>query len=81
MGILGLIFIVPGVISIAIGWGLLKGKGWSWWLTVIFAVLGVIAAISNVVMRNVGGIIWIVIDGIIVYYMTRPHVKDYFLMH
>ena len=81
IGILGLIFIVPGIISIVIGWGLLKGKGWSWWLTVIFAVLGVIAAIGNVVIGNVGGIIWIVIDGIIVYYMLRPHVKEYFGMY
>ncbi len=81
IGILGLIFIVSGVISIVIGWGLLKGKGWSWWLTVIFAVLGIIGSAINLVMGNIGGIVGLIIDGIILYYMTRPHVKEYFGMY
>ncbi len=81
IGILGLIFIVSGVISIVIGWGLLKGKGWSWWLTVIFAVLGIIGSAINLVVGNIGGIVGLIIDGIILYYMTRPHVKEYFGMY
>jgi len=80
-GVLGIVFIVIGAISIVIGWGLLKGKGWSWWLTVIFAVLGIIGAVLNIAMGNVGGIINLVIDGIIIYYMFRPHVKAYFGMY
>ena len=81
IGILGLIFIVPGIISIVIGWGLLKGKGWSWWLTVIFAVLGIIGSAINLVIGNIGGIVGLIIEGIILYYMTRPHVKEYFVMY
>jgi len=64
--------IVLGIASFVMAWGLLKGKSWAWTITLI---LTIISLISGLVSINVIGII---INGIILYYLYRPHVKAYF---
>lgn len=66
------ILAVIGIISLVIAYGLWTGKGWAWLLALIFAIIGLIIGIFSL------NIITIVIDAVILYYLTRPHVKAFF---
>jgi hypothetical protein len=90
------VFILIGAISLLIAWGLWKGKSWSWWIVIIFSVLGIIGGIVNIagfgmmssmmpmmgaLFSTIGlamGLVQIAINGLIIYYFTRPHVKAFF---
>jgi drug/metabolite transporter (DMT)-like permease len=93
---IGLAFAVFGAISSAIGiaylvmaYGLLKGKGWAWTISIIVLIIGIVMGIislpraiagvfSNTGSSLSGDIISIGISAFIVYYLYRPHVKAYF---
>jgi len=62
------IAIILGILQIIIGYGLLKGKSWSW--TAEFAL-----RIINGALGSLFGFIFAII---IVYYLTRPNVKEFF---
>ena len=74
----GGILIILGIISFIVAWGLLKGIGWAWTVTVILSVISIVIGIISIVGGNFGSIINIIIAGIIIYYLYRPHVKAYF---
>jgi len=74
----GGILIILGIISFIVAWGLLKGKGWAWSLTLILSVISIIIGIVSMAAGNFGSIINIIIAGIIIYYLYRPHVKAFF---
>lgn len=97
--IIGLGFVIIGAIILAVGigylvvsYGLLKGKRWSWTITVVLLFIGIpinIASIifgsfainmdiSTFITANSGNIAGIIISVIILYYLYRPHVKSYF---
>ncbi len=97
--IIGLGFVIIGAIILAVGigylvvsYGLLKGKRWSWTITVVLLFIGIaidVASIifgsfainmdtSNFLVTNSGSIAGIIISVIILYYLYRPHVKSYF---
>lgn len=74
------------IISFVVAWGLLKGKGWAWTVTIILSVISIVMGIISLVAGNFGSIIniiigGIIIGGIIIYYLYRPHVKAYFGKH
>ncbi len=74
----GGILIVLGIISFIVAGGLLKGRGWAWIVTVILSIISLVIGIISLVTGNFGSIINIIIAGIIIYYLYRPHVKTYF---
>ncbi len=74
----GLPLLITGIISLVVGWGLWNGKGWAWWLTVIFTALGAIGAIAGLLSAPAISIIYLVIELVILWYFFKPHVKDYF---
>ena len=97
--ILGLVFLVFGGILLGLGvanlvmaYGLWKGKGWAWTISMIVLFIGIAISIASVsitsgVFSNAGsnllgdivsGIVSIGISAFIVYYLYRPHVKAYF---
>ena len=86
--VLGAILLILGIAYLVVSYGLLKGKGWAWIVTVVVTIIGLIIQIisaiitgsvtSSVVMGLGSHIIGIIISGIIIYYMFRPHVKAYF---
>ena len=98
--ILGIIFLVFGAIWLALGvaslvmaYGLLKGMGWAWTISIIVLFIGIAVNIislsttsagvfcnggSNHLGNIVSGIVGIGISAFIVYYLYRPHVKAYF---
>lgn len=66
--------VIIGLVTLVISYGLWKGASWAWWIYVILLALGIVSSLLSLPE----GIIGIVINGIIIYYMTRPHVKNYF---
>lgn len=77
-GAFGIVLIIAGLIELVISWGLWTGKGWAWWLGVIFTGLGLLFALVSIVSGNLGGIVSLIIDGLILYYFFKPHVKQFF---
>ncbi|HMK83714.1 MAG TPA: hypothetical protein VK503_08350 [Candidatus Bathyarchaeia archaeon] len=70
--VIGTVLLIIGLVSIILACGLWIGKGWARIVALVFAVLGIII---NLMSFHVIGII---IDAIIVYYLTRPNVKQFF---
>jgi hypothetical protein len=75
----GAVLVAIAIVSFVVAYGLLKGKGWAWTLSIILSIISIVwNAITLVTAANYGGIISIIISGIILYYLFRPHVKAYF---
>jgi hypothetical protein len=75
---IGGVLIALGIFSFIVAYGLRTGKGWAWTLTVVLAIISIALNAISLASANFGGIISIIIDGIILYYIYRPHVKAYF---
>ena len=72
------IAIALGIASFVLTWGLLKGKGWAWIITVILAIISLVFSIIGLASGSIPNIISIIINGVILYYMYRLEVKSYF---
>jgi uncharacterized membrane protein (DUF2068 family) len=59
-------------------YGLWKGKGWAWTITVILSFIGIVLGIASIATGNIGAIFHIIINAIVVYYLYRSHVKVFF---
>jgi xanthine/uracil permease len=70
--------IALGLAWFGLAWGLFTGKGWSWLITVIFAIITVVVSIIGVLSGSITSIPTLIINGVILYYMYRPHIKSYF---
>ena len=57
---------------------MLKGIVWAWILTVVLSIISIVLNAISLATGNLGGIVSIIISGIILYYLYRPHVKAYF---
>lgn len=88
---LGLVFVAAGVVSLIIGiaylvmgYGLWKGKGWAWTISMIVLIIGIIIKLISLPRAVASGsnfsedIVSIAISAFILYYLYRPHVKAYF---
>ncbi|RLE62418.1 MAG: hypothetical protein DRJ47_10720 [Thermoprotei archaeon] len=94
MGIfMALILFVIGILNTVVAWGLWSGMKWAWFLAIILSLIGllngILSLLSQTIVTGVGHphfspgifsppIIQIIIEGIILYYLTRPHVRKYF---
>ena len=83
--IFGIISIPLGIANLIVGVGLLKGKGWAWLGAVILGIISIVfnvvylAILGGVDAASIGGtVVGIIIDGIILWYLFRPKVKEYF---
>ena len=77
IGILGVAFIALGAAYFFVAWGLLKGKPWAWAITLILTIIDIAMGLVST-NTNPFDIISLIINGIILYYLFRPHVKAYF---
>lgn len=75
-GVAGWLGVVVGLLYIAVGYGFLKGMGWSWWVALILYVLGIIGALLSIL--SVVAIVPLLIYIYLVYYLTRPKIKTWF---
>jgi uncharacterized membrane protein (DUF2068 family) len=77
--LVGFIFLALGIAYLVMAYGLWKGKGWAWSISLILAGIGVIMGIVYIIQDNLaGGIVSIIINGVIIYYLFRPNVKAFF---
>lgn len=70
----GGVLIVIGVLSLIVAWGLWSGLRWAWYVSLALAVLSILIGI----LLLPGSLLWLTIEAVIVYYLTRPHVKAFF---
>jgi hypothetical protein len=75
---MGIIVIILGIVSFIVAYGLLKGAGWAWSLTVVLSIVSIVLNAISIATGNFGGILSIIISAIILYYLYRPHVKSFF---
>lgn len=77
------VFFSMGLVSMLTAWGLLNGKKWSWTIALILALISVVRTIAtfvfsptaNTVTQEVFGL---VLSLVILYYLYRPPVMEYF---
>jgi hypothetical protein len=75
----GLVLVGLGIASLAVSWGLLKGKGWARTITLIISIIAIIFAIISLVSsQDLVHVITVIIYGIIIYYMFTDKVKLFF---
>ena len=74
----GGILLAMAIVSFVVAYGLLKGLGWAWTVTVILSIISIVLNAISIAAGNISSIISIIISGIILYYLYRPHVKAYF---
>jgi hypothetical protein len=75
----GAVLVALAIVSFVVAYGLLKGRGWAWTVTLILSIISIVwNAITIATAANFGGIISIIISAVIIYYLYRPHVKAYF---
>ena len=90
LGVGGLALIVA-LITLAVGFGLLSGRGWAWTLAVVISVINAIVGILQVAgvaistlrigvlgYGDFGGAITLVISLVALFYLYRPNVKAFF---
>jgi len=65
---------IVGILGFVIAYGFWNGKGWAWTMGIILAIIGIIFSVIYLPM----GIISIIIEAVVIYYLTRPHVKEFF---
>ena len=75
---IGGIITAVGVVSFIVAYGLLKGMGWAWTLTVVLPIMNILLNAISLLQENLGGIVYVIISGIILYYIYRSPVKSYF---
>jgi hypothetical protein len=74
----GIGLLAISIASFVVAYGLLKGLGWAWTVTVVLSIISIVFNVISVATGNIAAIISIIISGIILYYLYRPHVKAYF---
>jgi len=80
VSLFGGIIIVVGLFAIFVSWGMWSGKNWAWYLAVILYALGVVFGLVLLAGGSVAGLVSLLIDLLLLWYMFRPHVKAYFGM-
>jgi len=79
LGVIGGIAIVVALLYLLMSYGLWTGKGWAWTISLILAGLGVIISLVGLIARGaVGSVITLILDAVIIYYLTRNNVKIFF---
>jgi hypothetical protein len=71
---IGLVLIFIGIISFVVAYGFWNGRGWGWTIGIVVNVIGAITDLASLPSSILG----LFLSGIILYYLTRPHVKRYF---
>jgi uncharacterized membrane protein HdeD (DUF308 family) len=80
--VLGAVLIPLGIASLVVAYGLFKAKSWSWVVAVVLSIIGIIVNVISLVTSNMGAItgalVGIAINAIVLYYLSRRNVRQYF---
>jgi uncharacterized membrane protein (DUF2068 family) len=75
---IGVVLVVLGIAYLVMAYGLWKGKGWAWTITLIISVISIIVGIASIATGTFAAIIHIIINAVVIYYLYRPNVKAFF---
>jgi hypothetical protein len=75
---LGAIFLILGILYFAVGVGYFGGKGWAWTIGIIVTFISIIFDVVQIALGAVSNAFGVIIGLLILYYLTRPHVKAFF---
>ena len=75
---IGAVLIALGIAYFVMAYGLWKGKGWAWTITLVLSFIGIAFGIASIVTGNIGAVFHLIINIIVVYYLYRPNVKAFF---
>jgi len=75
---MGIMVLFMGIIMAVIGWGLWKGANWARWIAIIYFGWNTLTSLINLVQGQIGSIISLAVNGLILYYLFQPHVKEFF---
>jgi hypothetical protein len=75
---LGWIIMAIAIFSFVVAYGLLKERSSAWKLTVIVSIISIVINTISIALGIAASIVSIIISGIILYYLYRLHVKEYF---
>jgi hypothetical protein len=76
--VLGWILMAIGVLSFIVAYGLLKARSSAWKLTAMLSIISIAVNAISIATGNTAAVVNIIISGIILYYLYRPHVRAYF---
>lgn len=76
--ILGIAFVLWGILELILGVGSFMGWPIVWWLSVGLAILSVVQALYAIFNQGWTYIISLLIAGVILYYLFQPDVKAWF---
>lgn len=75
---IGAILLILGILYLAVAVGFLGGRGWAWTLGLIGYIVGIVIDIVEIAFGSYTSAVGLIIGIIIIYYLTRPHVKAFF---
>jgi len=75
---IGAVLIALGIAYFVMAYGLWKGKGWAWTITLVLSFIGIAFGIASIITGNIGAVFHLIINIIVVYYLYRPNVKAFF---
>jgi uncharacterized membrane protein (DUF2068 family) len=78
LDVIGGILIAIGIAYFVVSYGLLKGKGWAWSVTLILSYIGIVIGIISIVGGNFLSIVQVIINIVVIWYLYRPDVKTFF---
>ena len=77
--IIGGVVLFFSLVWFATGVGFLHGRSWSWTLGMIFSILSLLGAVGALTIGLItGGVGGLIFWGLMLYYLTRTHVKTFF---
>jgi uncharacterized membrane protein (DUF2068 family) len=74
----GAVLVIIGILYLVIAGGLWNGWRIMWYLSVIVTAISLILGIASLFTGTFVGIISLIIDILILYYLFRPGVKEFF---
>jgi uncharacterized membrane protein (DUF2068 family) len=74
----GAVLVAIGIGYSVVSYGLLKGKGWAWSVTLILSYIGIAIGIVSIVVGNFFSIVTLIINIVIIWYLYKSQVKSFF---
>lgn len=77
-GAITAVLMVLAAFSFLIASALFSGKKWGRTIVIVFSIVNLVMGAVSMMVGNVFGVGGIILNGIVLYYMWRPHVIAYF---
>ena len=77
----GFVVVLAGVlaaVNFGIAGALFSGRAWGRTIVIILAIISLVIGIVSIVSGEAASIFSIILNGIILWYLRRPYVKEYF---